>query len=251
MATGTNSDLTSPRFGRRSIWLQRWGVDAGTAVKILNDASNPPVFYAPPPLSTQLITRTVEGLRQYEPGNPNVWKDVSLVFSSTDMDQWAANFLATVETIFSPQMASAVAVQSTPSNELYDPFVDNKESLAGSISQKTEYIYDEAPDTGDPASAKETWRQALLRTLENDYGFSALTQLKALVTLHGKIEPGGDPNNPPQLYGAVQVPGEARGSKAALLSHSYETATRGGHQLAELPGFGAGPSRAACIHPRS
>ncbi|HEX5734725.1 MAG TPA: hypothetical protein VF131_17975 [Blastocatellia bacterium] len=208
VATGTNSDLSSLRFGRRSIWLQRWGVDAGTAVKILNDASALPVFYAPPPLSTQLITRTVDGLRQYEPGNPNVWKDVSLVFSSTDMDQWAANFLATVETIFSPPMASAVAVRSTSSNELYDPFVDNKESLAGSISQKTEYIYDEAPGTGDPVSAKETWRQALLRTLENDYGFSALTQLKALVTLHGKIEPDGDPNNPPELYGAVQVPGE-------------------------------------------
>lgn len=213
VATGTNSDLSSLRFGRRSIWLQRWGVDAGTAVKILNDASTPPIFYAPPPLSTQLITRTVEGLRQYEPGNPNVWKDISLVFSSTDMDQWAANFLATVETIFSPQMASAVAVQSTASDELYDPFVDNKESLAGSISQKTEYIYDEAPGTGDPSSAKETWRQALLRTLENDYGFSALTQLKALVTLHGKIEPDGDPNNPPELYGVVQVPGEAGDKK--------------------------------------
>jgi hypothetical protein len=213
VATGINSDLSSLRFGRRSIWLQRWGVDAGTAVQILNDSSAPPIFYAPPPLSTQLITRTVEGLRQYEPGNPNVWKDVSLVFSSTDMDQWAANFLATVETIFSPQMASAVAGQSTATNELYDPFVDNKESLAGSISQKTEYIYDEAPGAGDPGSAKETWRQALLRTLENDYGFSALTQLKALVTLHGKIEPDGDPKNPPELYGVVQVPGEAGDKK--------------------------------------
>jgi hypothetical protein len=213
VATGINSDLNNTRFGRRSIWLQRWGVDAGTAVKILNDDDNPPVFYAPPPLSTQLITRTVEGLRQYEPGNPNVWKDVSLVFSSTDMDQWAANFLATVETIFSPQMASAVAVQSTAGNELYDPFVDNKESLAGSISQKTDYIYDEEPNTGNPASAKETWRQALLRTLENDYGFSALTQLKALVTLHGQIEPDGDPKNPPELYGVVQVPGEAGDEK--------------------------------------
>jgi hypothetical protein len=213
VATGTNSDLSSQRFGRRSIWLQRWGVDAGTAVKILNDSSNPPVFYAPPPLSTQQITRTIKGLREYDPGNPSVWKDVSLVFSSTDMDQWAANFLSTVETIFSPQMASAVAVQSTASNELYDPFVDNKESLAGSISQQTDYIYDEAPGTGDPASAKETWRQALLRTLENDYGFSALTQLRALVTLHGRIEPDGDPNNPPQLYGVVQVPGEAKDQK--------------------------------------
>jgi hypothetical protein len=213
VATGTNSDLSSVRFGRRSIWLQRWGVDAGTAVKILNDSSAPPVFYAPPPLSTQLITRTVEGLREYDPANPNVWKDVSLVFSSTDMDQWAANFLATVETIFSPQMASSVAGQSTPSNELYDPFVYNKESLAGSISQKTDYIYDEAPGTGDPGSAKETWRQALLRTLENDYGFSALTQLKALVTLHGKIEPDGDPKNPPELYGVVQVPGESGDKK--------------------------------------
>lgn len=206
VATGTNSDLTSQRFGRRSIWLQRWGVDAGTAVEILNDDDNLPVFYAPPPLSTQLITRGVDGLRQYT--NPDQFTDINRVFSSTDMDQWGANFLATVETIFSPQMAPSVAVNSSAQDELYDPFVANKESLAHSISQSVDYVYVEPTGTGDPGSAQETWRQALLRTLENDYGFSTLTQLKALVTLHGDIEPGGDPANPPQLYGAIQVPGE-------------------------------------------
>ncbi|MGD2116610.1 MAG: hypothetical protein PVG07_16265, partial [Acidobacteriota bacterium] len=207
VATGTNSDLTSRRFGRRSIWLQRWSLDSGTAVEIQNDEDSPPIFYAPPPLSTQLITSRVKGLRNYE-DNPSQYKEIDRVFSSTDMDVWAADFLATVETIFRPRMAPAVAYRSTPEDELYDPFVGSKESLAGTISESVETVYVEPEGAGDPPSAKETWRQALLRTLENDYGFSTLTQLEALVTLHGEIEPGGDPDNPPQLYGAVQAPGE-------------------------------------------
>ncbi len=207
VGTGTNSDLSSQRFGRRSIWLQRWSDAAGTAVEILNDDAHPPVFYAPPPLSTQLITREVEGLREYQ-DSPSDFKEVNQVFTATDMDLMAADFLAQVETIFRPVMASAVADQSTPAVELYDPFVTQKESLAQSISEKVAYVFDETAGTGDPPSAQETWRQALLRTLENDYGFSTLTQLQALVSLHGEIEPGGDPSHPPQLYGAVQVPGE-------------------------------------------
>lgn len=209
VATGLNSDVTSQNFGRRGIWLQRWsGGGEGTDVKILNDSENPPVFYAPPPLSTQLITREVQGVRVYE--TPTVFTEIDRVFAATDMDLLAADFLAAVETIFRPVMAPAVADHSTSSVELYDPFVTNKESLAGSISNKVEYVYDEARGTGDPPSAKETWRQALLRTLENDYGFSTLTQLEALVRLKGQIEPGGDPNNPPLVFGAVQVPGEPK-----------------------------------------
>ncbi|MEM7585398.1 MAG: hypothetical protein AAF560_18560, partial [Acidobacteriota bacterium] len=206
VATGTNADVTSQQFGRRSIWLQRWSEDAGTAVEVLNDADHPPVFFTPPPLSTQLITREVEGLRKYQ-DSPHEYEEVDQVFASTDMDLLAADFLATVERVFQPVLAPAVADHSTAEQELYDPFVAHKTSLAGSISESVDYVYDypgEPP--GDLPSATKTWRQALLRTLENDYGFSTLTQLEALVRLHGQIEPGGDPDNPPRLYGAVQTP---------------------------------------------
>ncbi|WP_299205035.1 hypothetical protein [uncultured Tateyamaria sp.] len=212
VATGQNSDITSQRFGRRSIWLQRWGKGVGTEVEIVKgeDGKPEPIFYAPPPLSRQLITRDVPNLKDY--GNPSGsdkgYDLVNRIFNSTDMDQWGALFLTTVETIFSPIMAPAVADHSSIEDELYDPFVENKETLAGSISDKITYVYDEPDGTGDPKSAKETWRQALLRTLANDYGFSTLTQLEAIVNLNGPIEPSGDPSLPPQLYGAVQVPGQ-------------------------------------------
>jgi hypothetical protein len=211
VATGANSDMSSVRFGQRSIWLQRWGAGAGTEVEILNDAANPPVFYAPPPLSTQLITREVKGLRQY--ARPGQFDTVNMVFSSVDLDLWARQFLSAVETIFAPAMAPNVADNSSARVEVYDPFVTNKESLAGTLSQKIEYVYVEPDGTGDPVSARETWRQALLRSLENDYGFSTLTQLKAIVRLKGPIEPLGDARFPPQLYGSVQTPGTADNTK--------------------------------------
>jgi len=212
VATGQNSDITSQRFGRRSIWLQRWGKGVGTEVEIVKDADGKPepIFFAPPPLSRQLITRDVHDLKDFSnpSGSDKGYDLTNRVFNATDMDRWGELFLNTVETIFSPIMAPAVADHSSVEDELYDPFVSNKESLAGSISDKITYVYDEPEGTGDPASAKETWRQALLRTLANDYGFSTLTQLEAIVNLNGPIEPGGDADLPPQLYGAVQVPGQ-------------------------------------------
>ncbi len=215
VATGLNSDLTNRNFGQRSIWLQRWGEGVGTEVEILNDEDHKPIFYAPPPLSRQLITREVHDLKDYD--NPidkeKGYDLVDRVFNATDMDRWGEFFLSTVETIFRPTMAPAVADRSSLADELYDPFVHNKESLAGSISNTIEFVYDEPEGTGDPSSAKAVWRQALLRTLENDYGFSTLTQLEALVNLNGPIEPDGDAQFPPQLYGAVQVPGTAEGDK--------------------------------------
>ena len=106
-----------------------------------------------------------------------------------------------------------VADNASPADELYDPFVASKESLAGTLSQKIDYVYEEPEGTGDPVSARETWRQTLLRSLENDYGFSTLTQLAAMVHLNGPIEPGGDTRYPPQLFGAVQVPGVPQNDK--------------------------------------
>lgn len=206
VATGTNSDVSSLRFGQRSIWLQRWGKGTGTEVDVQTGADNQPVFYAPPPLSTQLITREVQGLRVYNA--PDDFTTIDSVFSSIDMDLWAQQFLRTVETIFSPTMAPNVAENSSATVEVYDPFVTNKQSLAGSLADKLEYVYVEEGSPGSPATAKQTWQQALLRTLENDYGFSTLTQIKALVTLNGPIEAGGDPDYPPQLYGSVRVPGD-------------------------------------------
>ena len=211
VATGTNSDMTSLSFGKRSIWLQRWGVDAGTEVEILNDEANQPVFYAPPPLSTQLITRKVDGLREYS--GPDTFDLFDRVFSSIDMDLWAAQFLRTVETVFAPTMAPNVADNSGGAQELYNPFVSNKQSLAGTLSSRIDYVYDEPEGTGSPSTAQETWRQSLLRSLENDYGFSTLTQLKTMVHLNGEIEPDGDPNHPPYLYGAVQAVGQPQDDK--------------------------------------
>ncbi len=132
VATGVNSDLRSRWLGMQSIWLMRWGAKSGVTVRVLNDEQNKPVFYAPPPLSTQLITRTVGGLRQYD-ASLN-FTEVKQVFSSVDSDRWAADFLSSVENIFSPQIAPRVADRSSRDDEIYDPYVANKTSLARSIS---------------------------------------------------------------------------------------------------------------------
>jgi hypothetical protein len=83
-----------------------------------------------------------------------------MVFSSVDPDLWARQFLSAIETIFAPAMAPNVADNSSAGVKVYDPFVTNKESLAGTLSRKIEYVYVEPDGTGDPVSARETWRQA-------------------------------------------------------------------------------------------
>jgi hypothetical protein len=205
VATGINSDLKSRRLGMQSIWLMRWGAQSGVTVDILNDELNKPVFYAPPPLSTQLITRTVKGLRKYDATLG--FTEVEQVFSSVDIDRWAADFLSAVENIFSPQIAPQVADRSSRKDEIYDPYVDNKTSLARSISATLAYIYVYQQMVGNPDSAKLTMYQALLNTLENDYGISTLVQMAAMISLHGDIEPGCSPGSPPNLYGNIRAVG--------------------------------------------
>jgi hypothetical protein len=218
VATGINSDLKSRRLGMQSIWLMRWGVQTGVTVNILNDKENKPVYYAPPPLSTQLITRTVDGLRQYDPTLG--FTEVNQVFSSVDIDRWAADFLSSVENIFSPQIAPQVADRSSTGDEIYDPYVDNKTSLARSISAALAYIYVYQQMVGDPDSAKFTMYQALLNSLENDYGISTLVQMAAMIGLHGTIEPGGSPDSPPNLYGNIRAVGSLNGDNDDKLPYN-------------------------------
>jgi hypothetical protein len=214
VASGVNSNLKSRRPGMQSIWVMRWGAQSGVTVQVLNDDQNRPIYYAPPPLSTQLITRTVDGLRQYD-ASLN-FTEVKQVFSSVDIDRWAAHFLSSVENIFSPQIAPQVADRSSTDDEIYDLYVDNKTSLAHSISATLAYNYVYQQMVGDPDSVKITMYQALLNTLENDYGISTLVQMGAMIGLHGDIESGGSPDSPPNMYGNIRVAGDSGDSDKPL-----------------------------------
>jgi hypothetical protein len=213
VATGTNSDLKSRRLGMQSLWLSRWGATSGITVEVLNDAATPPVYYATPPLSTQLITRKVADLVDYSGSITDPTEVASQVFSSVDLDRWAASFLASVETVFGAEMAPNVAILSQPDGDgaIYDPFVASKRRLAGSIADRLAHIYATRDDLpSDRPLAVEAMRQALLTTLENDYGVSALVQMAVDIGLHGSIEPGG--TAPPNLFGAIQ-PRDAAGGE--------------------------------------
>lgn len=203
VATGVNSDLKSSRLGAQSLWLARWGATSGITVQILNDDKNKPVYYATPPLSTQLITRKVKDLKDYRTTPPTL--GIEQIFSAIDIDLLATSFLSSVETIFSPQIAPEAADRSVQA-DIYNPYVENKTKLAKSISDKLAFIYQGMEDSqtqgkSDPISAKETLRQALLYTLENDYGISTLIQMAARIGLHGNIEPGSA--SPPNLFGNI------------------------------------------------
>lgn len=137
----------------------------------MSGAVQPPV-YLPPPLSTRLISREVSGLRRYTA--PDEFTDVSLIFSSIEIDRWAAGFLATVETLIATCKARSSAGGSALVDELDGCFVEVKESLAGTISQSIECVV-EPEAGGDRAKAQQEWHQALLSTLENAYGRSPLT----------------------------------------------------------------------------
>ncbi|MCF2870409.1 hypothetical protein L0664_04960 [Octadecabacter sp. G9-8] len=234
VATGVNSDLTSSRLGKQSLWLARWGNTSGISVEVLNDDDNPPIYYATPPLSTQLISRTVDKVWDYRQDPP---KQIEVNFSNIDIDLWAADFLSSVEGIFAPEMAPNVADNSTRAAgdaSIYDPFVESKTNLARAIADRLTFIYesmlkqylnDDGENQSDLSIAVETMRQALLNTLENDYGVAALIQMAVQVKLNGDIEPGA--SVPPNIFGNIMArdaEGGAQGADAKPLPYSFSAA---------------------------
>lgn len=230
VATGMDSDPRSLSFGHSTVWVMRWSQGQGVA---MTRAKGDALFSAPLPVNRHLITRSVTDLGD---------EHEERVFSSVDMDRWAAEFLASVESLFDPASAPGIAgfadqdtrppvatdtatgtgkpaVPATPVPQpVYDTLAQSKAALAQTIKSTLDWIYqgdyqhktpEETRKLGEVlGAAEESLLQAMLSKLENDYNTAVVGQIPVEVSLHGRIEPWDGPDRPaPSLFGPIGTTG--------------------------------------------
>jgi hypothetical protein len=171
-----------------ALWAVRWSQSAGISVEF-KDAH---VYFAIQPLSTKLLTRTVD----------------DATYASVDLDVWAEDFLAAVDSFLQPQNAIAVAILDEQNGTTYyDQLMSAKESLANSVPKGLTWILEEQQGTGDMSGAQELLKQALLTSLSSAFTVSTVAQFQAEVKVVGRAEDKASPNMmPPSLYGSVGPP---------------------------------------------
>jgi hypothetical protein len=130
-------------------------------------------YFAPPPLSTQLLSRDVDVREHTTPRTESA--EASVVrrrFTAVDLDAWAREVLADIEAMFTPDLPARAA---TLDPELYADLCLARQDLANVISgatalaggridlaqQRLANVY-VGQETGDFEAAVERFRQALL-----------------------------------------------------------------------------------------
>ena len=202
------------------LWCVRVAASAGVGVSFPNAGRTPlpaqlPCCCSPLPLSTVLITETIK-VRVYAStwtgSGSDVLADQDHLFTDIDMDVWGALFLAAVDNLFTPLMATAIATLDAPR---YATLAAQKESLADQIAIGLTAVLKIPGNTVDITTATERFRQALLQSLSNDYAVASVIQLPATVALAGSDEPAA----PPVLFGKVRDPSlSAAATQAFTLS---------------------------------
>lgn len=181
-----------------------------------------PVFYAPKPLNTSLVSKNDVPIQKYVTGQGLVDSSVELKnFAGIDMDNWAAQSLNVIDVFLTSdfsvpgflvdQLKAAdektwLGEQQIDADTFVEAITNAKKSLADTISDEIESILTAPVISGDPeslANAKEQFKQQLLNQLGNAYNVSALVQTKVTAT----SDFTGFTNNttPPRLYGVPVV----------------------------------------------
>jgi LysM repeat protein len=205
LATGEDgSQKGIPAPSDVSLWavrLARSGAPAGAGFSYA--LAGDPAFYAPAPLSTELISRdTPVGCYSYtrEAGlsaEPNSYR----TFSGIDLDQWGRILLDAIDLVLQPRYASPTFLVDWRGGTGYQAkILKAKYDLADAISSGVTNILTNPPLTpgSDPAAfadAREKLRQQLLIELGNAYDVDAIVQHDVTV---GSSESGP---RAPRLYG--------------------------------------------------
>jgi len=172
----------------QALWTVRMGrgVDAdgpGILYTVTPDSRS---FFANAPLSTRLESCSIE-----DPDNPGILVD----FTNVDMDRLGRRFVAVVDDMLSQE--KAVALRRASESDFRRLLVA-KETVAGGIPNGMLAIYQDDEDDARQASARETFRQALLKSL------SAAYDIDTVVTHDVDITNSDTADGPaPNLYGNI------------------------------------------------
>ncbi len=131
-----------------------------------------PVALALPPLSAQLLNRTVN-VRTYSKGSGfDESAALPLSFTDVDMDDWARLFLDAFDTLLSPELAGGVYLAD---KEALEALLSARKELAAAIAGKLMPVLGGQQAPGLPA-AREKLRQRLLSDLKQAYEVNAVVQ---------------------------------------------------------------------------
>nr|WP_315419906.1 LysM peptidoglycan-binding domain-containing protein [uncultured Pedobacter sp.] len=181
-----------------------------------------PVFYAPKPLNTSLVSKNGVPIQKYVTGKGLVDSSVELKnFAGIDMDNWAEQSLNVIDVFLTSDFSVPgflvdqlkaddekiwLGEQQIDADTFVEAITNAKKSLADTISNEIETILTAPVISDDPeslANAREQFKQQLLNQLGNAYNVSALVQTKVTAT----SDFVGFTNNttPPRLYGVPMV----------------------------------------------
>jgi hypothetical protein len=181
-----------------------------------------PVFYAPKPLNTSLVSKNAVPIQKYKTDEGLVDSSVELKnFAGIDMDNWAQQSLNVIDVFLTSDFSVPgflvdqlkaddekiwLDAQQIDADTFVEAITNAKKSLADTISNEIESILTAPVVSDDPeslANAKEQFKQQLLNQLGNAYNVSALVQTKVTAT----SDFVGFTNNttPPRLYGVPMV----------------------------------------------
>ena len=204
-------------------WVVRTGVEPTGPIGC--EIAGPPVFWAPPPLCTTLISRAGVSVWPFRPDdglNPN--EPEPMTFAGVDLDVWAHEALDAIDRFLSPPYdGPANAVDALGETGYVERLRAAKRSLAGSIASTVRPVLADPPPPADPATvadARSSWERQLLIALGSAYTAAAAVQLPVTVAgdrgtgsrppvLHGHPEAGsrdGDATIPPYSLSAFEVP---------------------------------------------
>ncbi|HEX8642929.1 MAG TPA: LysM domain-containing protein [Allosphingosinicella sp.] len=210
---------STPQGDKRTqnMWAVRLAVGEVTATSVgLGFALNPiPLYYAPLPIATSLVTQQVDHLYpSYVPGQsfPPPGGAVPHCFTGIDPGAWFQSVLDAVDAALAPDIAAALylldlAAPSAPSR--IEQLLGFKQQLADALAATVRPILQPGPDVAgwptpdrdSDAAAGETLRQALLNRLGPAYAATAIVQFSATQV----TGPSADAGGPIVFYGAPQM----------------------------------------------
>lgn len=189
VATGLGED------GPHTLWAVRMSANQG----LWFNTQGAPSFFAPPPLSQVLRTRSEVPVREAYWGPDGGPEDnTTLVgFTDIDMDIWGREFLGAVDRFLSPEMAVAARrIADGDGPGPYGRIVAAKEKIADAIAKRVTWVVEPAPSS--PAmteEAQEQYRQRMLVKLSSAYDVET-----AVVFPMNTAGPG---SNAPRAYGSL------------------------------------------------
>lgn len=214
IASGVDTEMTSDTFGLPVVWATRWKDKTNkkdkNVISISSDGTGQ--YFVPPPLSTTLISGAAD-VFDYESFPPPDSVKTTKVFTDIALDTWGQMFLASLEQLFSPELAPEIQQQTDAKPNLYTTASHVHRSVAENAARKAESLYEDGAagqPKGNAVSARSALQQAMLRNLKNDYSTNVVAQFPVEVEIGATSEETPSPD----FYGAI-------GAGGSVPSHAY------------------------------